>query len=123
MTINTFADWKDWTARGLIALMLTGSITWCGWVTARLAQTPTYDRTVHLIQETAPYNKERALLLDSARRTSDLATVIDNKLTQETDKRREAEEKLLGVIQNNSKAITNLQMEIAKLATIIERIK
>mgnify|MGYP006908293682 FL=1 len=91
---------QDWANRGLIGLVASVSlcaVSWCGWVTVGMFDRPTNDEVIHLIQTSAPYVEDRKMILNTVQRT------------EETNIR------LSEAIENNTKAIIQLQVMIERL--------
>ena len=96
MMTNTFQDWKDRIAWGVIASGCGIALMWSAWTTREVLNKPTVAEVVELIQSSAPYVEDRALIQQ---------TIIDNKA---------ASKELRLAIESNTQAIIKLQVYLEK---------
>ena len=99
---NNFSEWKDRIAWGAVICIVVGGSSWAGWVTTNLNQHVSANEVADIVQNSAPYLRERELILsklDSTERT---------------------EERLARVIEQNTKAITTIDKTLVRLTTQAE---
>ena len=91
-----FAQTKDKVLLALSAIVVTGGVSWCGWMTSRAASIVPAEEIRRLIQTEAPY-------------TADKKTIAHQlEMSQRSD------ERLTEVIEKNTEAINSLRIEISK---------
>lgn len=83
-------------AWGLLAILMTGALSWCAWVTAGMMDRPDTAGVYKIVETAAPYTRDKA--------------AIDAKL----DHVKQVEAKLAEVIEKNTDAINHLRVEIVK---------
>jgi hypothetical protein len=77
---------------GVAALLSTGAIGFCSWVTMAITDRPSSEEVRKMIQSEAPYTIDRALILREMEESRGLRTAIEN----------------------NTRAINRLEVVIAK---------
>lgn len=95
---KSFSDWKDRIAWGVVV----GGATWAGWVTTQLGTRLSSEEVAQMISNSAPYIKDRQLIL------SKLEAAERN------------EERMLKVIEQNTRAINTIDRTLVRLSTKVE---
>ena len=88
---DTFADWKNRISWGVLAGGVSLHILWATWMTTEMFRKPNKDEMREYIENSSPYAKDAALIRQS--------------MTQS----KEAAKETRRAIDNNTKAIIQLQ--------------
>ena len=95
--METFAKWQSRVAWTLLFSLGAGAVTWCTWATLEIVDRPNKTEVRRMVTSEAPYLADRAVILKELGRLES----IEDKLTQ--------------VIQNNTAAINDLRVQLAKI--------
>lgn len=75
-------SWLDRIAWASITAIVAAGVSWAAWVTMQLAEVPSTDETIELIQSRAPYVEDRKLIMQAVAESSavnkQLAKAVDN---------------------------------------------